>query len=139
MENMNLRDFEISFAIEKDLQVEQFAFGNELVELLNKELRLQNYSTSVKCLFVVFQCFDPKNEYINAKESLTYKRKNSTLELFLIIDYTQVKMADMKKMKQILVESYISGVEKLLKHKEFNEGLFYRDISKLFHAFLKSE
>jgi hypothetical protein len=136
MENMNLRDFEISFALEKDLQVEQFAFGNELAELLNKELRLQNYSTSIKCLFVVYQCFDPKNEYINVKESLKYKRKNSSLELFLIIDYIQVKLADMKKMKQILVESYISGVEKLLKHKEFNHILFFKDVSKFLSPFV---
>lgn len=64
MRNMELKDFETSYAIEKDLHVKQFDVGNELTQLLNKKLKLNDYCQSISSLFVIFQCFDPANEYV---------------------------------------------------------------------------
>jgi len=132
LEEIKLRNFEISFAIEKDLQIEQFSFGNELADLLNKELKLENYSQSIKCLFVIFQCFDPENKFVQTKERYSYRRKNQAIEVYLNLDYTEVKKANKKELIQILLNTYFVGIEKLLKRKEFDVAALIRDIKVLF-------
>jgi hypothetical protein len=136
MEDLKLRDFEISFALEKDLPIEQFVFGNELSKQLNKELKLQNYSASIKCLFVVFQCFDPENKHVQTKERYSYRRKKNALEIYLNLDYKIAKKANDKALKELLIKNYLRGIEKMLKHKEFNIVLLKNDISTIFKAYL---
>jgi len=132
MEEIKLRDFEISFAIEKSLNAEKFTFGNELVDLLNSKLKLLDYSENIKCLFVVFQCFKPDNKYVQAKERYSYRRKNQALEIYLNLDYTEVRRADEQTLKQMVWNSYLLGIEKFLKHKEFNIDGLVKDIKSLF-------
>jgi len=132
MEEIKLRDFEISFAIDKGLNAEKFAFGNEIADLLNSKLKIQNYSENIKCLFVVFQCFKEDNKYVQAKERYSYRRKNQALEIYLNLDYTGVRRADEQTLKQMVWNSYLLGIEKFLKHKEFNISLLTKDIKTLF-------
>ncbi len=132
MEEIKLRDFEISFAIDKGLNAEKFAFGSEIADLLNSKLKIQNYSENIKCLFVVFQCFKEDNKYVQAKERYSYRRKNQALEIYLNLDYTGVRRADEQTLKQMVWNSYLLGIEKFLKHKEFNIALLIKDIKALF-------
>ena len=124
-----LRNFETSYAIEKDLHVEQFVVGNELANLLNEKLRLQDYCESISSLFVIFQCFDPTNEYVQVKEQLKFKRKIKVIELYLLLDYEKVKNAGKKAMLQMLAKAYLAGIDKLIQRKDFDTKTFIKDVS----------
>ncbi len=132
MKSDEIRDFEISYAIEKDLHVEQFAVGNELAELLNEKLKLNDYCESISSLFVIFQCFDPANEYVQVKEQVKFKRKTKVLELYLLLDYSKVKKANKKTMLQLLASSYLAGIEKLIQRKGFDTKTFIKDVRLVF-------
>ena len=129
-----LRNFEITYAIEKDLQVEQFAVGNKLTELLNKQLKLNDYCETISSLFVIFQCFAPDNKYVQVKEQLKFKRKTKILELYLLLDYEQVKKANKEVMLKLLAESYKLGILLLSKHKGFNTEKFQKEVAILFNT-----
>ncbi len=134
MEDIELRDFEITYAIENDLHVEQFTIGNKLTELLNKKLNLQDYCKTITSLFVIFQCFAPDNKYVQVKELLKFKRKTKVIELYLLLDYEQVKKADKKAILQLLAEAYKLGISLLSKHKGFNTEKFQKEVAILFNA-----
>lgn len=136
MEEIKLRDFEITYAIEKDLQVEQFAVGNELTDLLNKELQLKSYCDTITSLFVVFQCFDPENDYIKPKAYQKLRRKTKVIELYLLLDYNKIKQADKATTLQILAENYISGVSEVLKRKDFNIIEFTDVVKRIFKPYI---
>ena len=118
------------------MHVEQFAVGNKLTGLLNRKLKLNDYCETVSSLFVIFQCFDPTNEYVQVKEQVKFKRKTKVIELYLLLDYDKVKQADKKAMLQILANAYIKGISLLTKRKGFDIELFYKDVSELFNTYL---
>jgi len=136
MKEVKLRDFEIAYAIEKDLQVEQFAVGNQLADLLNNELQLKNYCHTIASLFMIFQCFDPKNEYIQPKEYQKLRRKANVIELYLLLDYNKVKQADKETTLQILAETYVIGINKILKRKDFNTVEFTQAVKRVFKSYM---
>ena len=136
MEEFKLRDFEITYAIEKDLQVKKFAVGNELADLLNEKLKLQNYCETVTSLFVIFQCFDPKNEYVKPKVYQRYRRKTKVIELYLTVDYAKAKKAIKRTMLRLFCESYLSGIQSILKRKDFDKKQFYTVVESLFIPYL---
>ena len=131
-----LRNFEITYAIEKDLHVEQFSVGNELTELLNEKLQLQDYCKTITGLIIIFQCFDPANKYIQVKEQVKFKRKTKVLELYLLLDYAKAKKANKEAMLQMLAETYLAGIDKLIQHKDFDVEKFQEDIAELFKPIL---
>ena len=131
-----LRNFEITYAIEKDLHVEQFAVGNKLTGLLNRKLKLNDYCETVSSLFVIFQCFDPTNEYVQVKEQVKFKRKTKVIELYMLLDYTKVKKADKEAMLRMMAESYLAGIEKLIQRKDFDVEKLQKDVSGLFKTYL---
>lgn len=136
MEKRELRDFEISYAIEKDLQVEQFAVGNQLTDLLNKKLKLKNFCETITSLFIIFQCFDPQNEYIQPKTYQKFRRKTKVIELYLPLDYNKAKQADKAATLQILAENYISGIKLVLKRKDFKTEEFIKAVSTVFSPWI---
>ncbi len=139
MENTELKNFEISFALDKDLDFKKFTAGKELENLLNSNLILSNYTTKFSTLFMIFQCFEPDNLYFKAKDYKVLRRKTNVLELYSLVDYNVAKSADEKSMRYFLSKSYLNSVEKHLNNKDFAFDNFIKDLKTVFENFIPEE
>ncbi len=137
MENAELRDFEISLALDKDLKVDQFAKANVLADLLNEKLKLKDYSRSLNSLLVVFQCFHPDNKYIKVEEQVKYKRKSGVLEVYLIVDYEKAHESGSNDIFKLLLGVYENGTRQMITHNDFDTKAFVNDAHNMIEkAFL---
>jgi len=139
MEEVKLNDFEISFALDKDLDVNKFLVGKDLEKLLNDNLMLSNYTSKFSTLFMLFQCFDPSNPYFNAKDKKIIRRKQNVVELYSLIDYNVAKNADENKIKSLLCATFLKSVKVHLNSKDFVYDLFINDLHKVFDLFALKE
>jgi hypothetical protein len=139
MENIELKKFEISFALDKDLDFNKFTAGKELEKLLNSNLILSNYTTKFSTLFMIFQCFEPENLYFQAKDYKVLRRKSKVLELYSLVDYNGAKSADDKVMKSLLCNTFLNSVEKHLNNKDFAFDKFIKDLKSVFEDFIPEE
>jgi hypothetical protein len=139
MENTSLNNFEISFALDKDVDLNKFLVGKELENRLNENLILSNYTTKFSTLFMIFQCFEPENPYFNAKDYKVLRRKTQSLELYSLVDYNEANLAGEKKMKSLLCDTYLKSVETHLKGKDFAFEQFIKDLTPIFETFIADE
>lgn len=136
MDDITLRDFEITYAIEKDLQVTQFAVGNDLADRLNNTLQLKDYCAGITSLFVVFQCFAPENEHVQPKAYQRFRPKTKVIELYLLLDYHKARQAGSTTMLRLLAESYISGIQQVLQRKDFKKPEFIQAVNTIFTPYI---
>ncbi len=136
MENTELHNFEISFALDKDIDLNKFLVGKQFEKLLNENLVLSNYTTKFSTLFMIFQCFEPENPYFNAKDYKVLRRKTKSMELYSLVDYKEALNADEKKMKSLLCDTYIKSIETHLNNKDFAFEAFIKDLKPIFVNFI---
>jgi len=136
MENTELNNFEISFALDKDIDLYKFLVGKQFERLLNENLKLSDYTEKFSTLFMIFQCFDSENLYFYVKDYKVLRRKSHSMELYSLVSYNEAIHADEKRMKTILFNTYLASVESHLNTKDFRLSIFLKDLKGLAELFL---
>ena len=139
MEEVKLNNFEISFALDKDLDTNKFLVGKGLETFLNDNLMLSNYTTKFSTLFMIFQCFDPSNPYFNALDKKIIRRKQNVVELYSLLDYNISKLAAENQIKSLLCATFLKSVQNHLNSKDFAFNNFVNDLQKIFDLFAFKE
>ena len=123
METQELNNFEVTFAIEKDLSINDFLFGKQIEKSLNDNLTLSDYTTKYDTLFIIFQCFALGNKYMQVKENCKFRHKKRVIELYTIVDYKLFKEAEEESKNKLLKNSLETGLDNFikLKNKSFNK------------------
>ncbi len=133
-----MKYFEISAVLDVDVPHEKFDGKITLRNLLNENLLMPKYSTSINTLFIVFQVISPKNTARKVEEFSKYRKKTNTLELYLIVDYFSFLESNINEATCLLAETYLKGVDLFLcNRKDFDGKSFYEDVEELFAPFLR--
>ncbi len=137
MENDTIQGFELTFALDTDLQTAQFAVSEKLIDAINLHVKLSDYCPELTKFVVVMQCFAPDNEFVKIKQRHSYKRKTKQLELYLILNHAAAKQADKPAMLKLLSDTYILGIRKVLRRKNFNKKKLLEAITARFAEVLE--
>ncbi len=131
MKNQQLNNFEITFAIETDLTVQEFLYGKQIEKILNNNFALSNYTDKYETLFIIFQCFAPDNKYMQVREKSIFRHKKKVIELYTIVDYHLFKTADNTTREQLLITSLNKALENKIKSKTSQFSNLTKDIQQL--------
>jgi len=127
-----MKNFEFTSASTEEV-LKQLQRTNDLEDLLNKEIKIEKFTSNISSIFFIYQAFEPNNPYLNYQDNLKFKRKTKVLELYINLNYAELLPADDEKTLQLLAEAYLKGIEKyLLPRKDFNGNQFYTAVKQLF-------
>jgi len=131
MNTNETNNFEITFSLDKDLNLNHFLCLKQLEIDFNNQFSIVNYTSKYKSLFVVVQCFRPENIYFVPQDKTIFRKKTNTLELYIILDYNQAISADESSLKSLFSQSISTSIQKNLKTNDFNNLLFINNLKSL--------
>jgi len=100
-----------------------------IIDLLNEKLNLTDYTSTISSLCAIYQCIKPENlPYIQPKERVVFRRKTKLVEMYLVVDYLAIEKANESEALQLLINTFLAGIQTLLKRKDFNWEKFYNDV-----------
>jgi len=101
----------------------------KLEDILNKELKISDYSEKIKILFFVFVA---KNGGVPVKDSGSYQWKKQTFAIYHNLPYDKVLQATENEMLPLLTEEFVATIEKYLpKRKDFEGEKFVEDVKRV--------
>lgn len=130
-----MNQFEFTIATKEEISSKLDVF-KELQSLFNENLKISDYSEIYKSIFMIYQCFPENSPYFSAKESIKIRRKTNVIEIYSLLDYDEIMLADEKKIMSMMSETYLNSIQLHLKMKGFNQEKFYVNIQILLKPYL---
>lgn len=128
-----MRNFEITSASNQEIPLSNFNGDLFIKEILNKNISIKNYSKELTTIFVIYQAFEPNNQYRKVEDYTRFRRKSKILELYLTLDYYCFLKANENQASELLAGTYLKGIEKyLIIRKDFDGQRFYNDVKQVF-------
>ena len=130
-----MRQFEFTTATKEEITSKLDVF-KDFQSSFNENLKISDYSEIYTSIFMIYQCYPANYKYFNALDTKKIKRTTKVIEIYSILDYDKIQIADEKKIKSILAETYLNSIEKHLKIKDFKHELFLKDIKNLLKPYI---
>ncbi len=124
-----------------DIDNKKLDFHFVMEELINKNLSIKNYTSTIKDIIFGYILIDrskinmPNHDYISR-----LLPKTKTIDVGLNLNFEEFTKANEDEAKQIMIDKYLWCIQNLLsKRKDFDHKRFYDDNVKLFAEYVSHQ